>query len=216
MPLCGQVTFTADDLNDPVTITYTIEDSDIAILEAYCKYVDELSTATLVKHGIPTSFEFKYKTGEGCQFSATLPDWDHVAVLLHRLRPLILHKEHASFDTVSGIVGRILSSPYAKRTLKEIRKTYSGKRFQSQILIASDGSLLNSEDALMNYLNAFEYHRDQDKALEFGRLHQLLPSEASKSLLLILLSEKIKACYSMADLIKLILCKAVIQGHHTE
>ncbi len=207
MPLCGQVTFTADDIKDPVTITYIIEDSDVAILEAYCKYVDELSTATLVKQGMPTSFEIKYNAGEGCQFSSTLPDWDHVAVLLHRLRPLILHKEHASFDTVSGIVGRILASPYAKRTLKEIRKTYSGKRFQSQILIKFDDTMLNSEDALMDYLNAFEYHRDQDKALKFERLHQLLPSESSKSLLLILLSEKIKACFSMANLLKLILCK---------
>jgi hypothetical protein len=175
------------------------------MLEAFCKYVGELRSVPLAKLGIPTSFEIGYKAGEGCHFKTTLPDWDQVAVLLHRLRPLILTSEHASFDRVSGLLGRVLVHPAVRQLLKDNRYIYCGKRFQSKILIMSDNTLLNSEHILMDYLNAFEYHRDQDKAEKLAKLHHILPLESSLPTFLILLSEKVAACFDLADVVNMLL-----------
>ena len=75
--------------------------------------------------------------------------------------------------------------------------------------IAKDAEIIiNSEKALFVWLNAYEYHRDQNKKREIDRYHQLLPLDHSKAFFLMLLSDKIRAIAAIARFVNIILGKA--------
>jgi hypothetical protein len=61
------------------------------------------------------------------------------------------------------------------------------------VQISSNDVLLNSEETLQKWLNAFEYHRDEDKRQELDTLHWLWPTDISRALFLALLLDKADA-----------------------
>ena len=81
---------------------------------------------------------------------------------------------------------------------------FSGKDFQKSITIRSKEVLLNADDTVMKWLNAFEYHRDTDKQAELEALHQLLPIESSRALFVSMMIDKAKAVLQIASLIRAI------------
>ena len=75
------------------------------------------------------------------------------------------------------------------------------------IRISSDDVLLNSEKMLLDWLNAYEYHRDKDKKESIDKLHQMFPLEASKAVFLHLLSDKAQAIYNLTGFIRVFIGK---------
>jgi hypothetical protein len=59
--------------------------------------------------------------------------------------------------------------------------------------IASDETVLHSEDILMKWLNAYEYHRDRSKRAELDALHQVLPLEGSRAMFIYMMVDKLVA-----------------------
>ena len=84
---------------------------------------------------------------------------------------------------------------------------YNGKRLQEQFEITSNDVLLNSEEVLQQWLNAYEFHRDKKKKSFIDSLHQLLPLEASKAIFLSLLTEKARAAINVGLIVRVILGK---------
>lgn len=193
----------------PVTAEFS--EDEVKCLRAYCRYVDEVIAAKLVQDGIPCSVKLNYEEGEGTTVTSELPPDEDVVVLLHRLRPLILNDEHASFNRITGILGKRIDEPLVRTALKSQRETYDGRAMQKQIVVRStaDGAeiIINSEKALFTWLNAYEYHRDQDKKREIDHYHQLLPLDHSKAFFLMLLSDKVRAIAAIANFADVILGK---------
>ena len=136
-----------------------------------------------------------------------LPPWDDVMVFLHKFRPLGLKSEKTYFYRICNLLSKALSHPYLRSIIKEQRRVYSGKRMQSGFQIRSNDVLLNSEKVLFDWLNAYEYHRDKEKREFIEGLHKMLPLEASKVIFLSLLTEKAKAIFNLATLVRVVLGK---------
>ena len=61
--------------------------------------------------------------------------------------------------------------------------------------------LLNSESMVERWLNAFEYHRDEDKRLAIQVLHGVLPADACEFVFFSVLQEKGLAIMELAWMI---------------
>ena len=181
-------------------------------LNAYRSYFEELLAVRIVQNGIPCSVTLNYEENGGTKITTELPPDEDVVVLLLRLRPLILNDEHASFNRITGILGKHIQEPLVRAALKLQREIFDGRSMQQKIIVTShvgnNEIIINSEKALSVWLNAYEYHRDQNKKREIDQYHQLLPLAHSKAFFLMLLSDKVRAIVSIARFVDIILGKA--------
>jgi len=182
-------------------------DEEVVILEGFLENLQRLEESRLVKEGIPGGLKLHIDRDKGFVYEVELPDEDLILAFLHRLRRFILNEENSSYNRVTGIIAKRLSNDRIRSLIKNQRKVYDGRQFQSGILIQSNGVTVNSEKMLFDWLNSFEYHDDTTKREEIEKLHQLMPLEVSRAVFLMLLTEKVKAIYVIADFVALILGK---------
>jgi hypothetical protein len=74
----------------------TLEDHEVAQLEAYLECVDQLLELPVARDGVPCSFKMQIREGRVTLLESEVPPDDELAALLHRLRPLILSDEPTS------------------------------------------------------------------------------------------------------------------------
>jgi hypothetical protein len=207
MPQKVSFTVRQSSSNHSVCVKAEFADDEIECFKAYCSYVDDLLQIELVRAGIPCELNLNYKEGEGVTLSAKLPHDEEIMALLHRLRPLILNDEHASFNRVCGILGRRMEEPLVRGALKRQRQIYDGRRMREQLIVTSSvdtaEAIINSEETLFKWLNAFEYHRDQSKKAEIEQFHQLVPLDYSKAIFLMLISDKVRAISNVGGLVEI-------------
>jgi hypothetical protein len=193
------------------TVEAEFADDEIDRLKAYCDYVDQLLKIRLVEAGIPCELNVNYTETEGITLSTKLPPEDDVMALLHGLRPVILNDEHGSFNRICGILQRRIEEPLVRNALKRQRQIYDGRRMQEQLIVTSSvnaaEAIINSEESLFKWLNAFEYHRDQDKKAEIEKFHQLVPLDFSKAIFLMMISDKVRAICNVAGLAQIVIGK---------
>jgi hypothetical protein len=186
-------------------------DEELGRLKSFCEYVHDLFLVKLVQAGIPCSLNLDHREGLGTTISTALPHEEEIMAMLHRLRPLILNDEHASFNAVCGIIGRRIQEPLVREALKYQRRVYDGRRMQEQLIVTSTNDsverVINSERVLFDWLNAVEYHRDENKKAEIEKLHELIPLNHSKAIFLMLISDKVRAIAAIAGLAELIIGK---------
>jgi len=195
------------DNNAPIEFCGTIEDSDWDILNKFTQYAEELLTSNWAKNGFPASLKIHWEQGSTIQVDTQLPLWDDVEVFLHRFRPFILQNEETNFYRIGNYLYKLIDQPYLRSFISNQREIYSGKMMQNFVKISSNDVLLNSEKVLLDWLNAYEYHRDSQKKAFIDELHQMFPLGASKVIFLQLLSDKAAAIYNMTGFIRVILNK---------
>jgi hypothetical protein len=181
-------------------------DDEHAVLTAYLQQYDELVQSKPMQLGFPCHFEVRVANGE-MYVTSQLPSSDDLAILLHRLRPFILDEEPASFNRVSGILGKHNPHPHVRHLLGEQRRLYDGRDMQQQITIRLNDIVVNSERVLRDWLNSSEYHRDPDKRRAVENLLQGMPNDLFRGILVSLLVDKLKAIQSVASLVALMLGK---------
>ena len=76
-----------------------------------------------------------------------------------------------------------------------------------QLQIKIDDTILNSDKVLNAWLNAYEYHRSDEKREFLEGLNEMLPLDASKVLFLGLLAVKMQAIHNIVALIRVVLGK---------
>ena len=62
--------------------------------------------------------------------------------------------------------------------------------------------LINSDDMIQNWLNAFEYHRDPDKRSALSALHDQVPIESTRALVVSMMFDKAKAIFEVSRIIR--------------
>ena len=202
-----KLTLNIKDSDEEIEISGTIEDTDWDILEAFIQYADDLISTKWVQDGTPASFQIRWEQGSTMQVGTKLPKWDDVIVFLHKLRPFILQNEATNFYRVNNLLAKIIEQPNIRSFIAEQRKIYIGKRMQEMVRISSNDVLLNSEKILLDWLNAYEYHRDKDKKAVIDELHKMFPLDASKTIFLHLLSDKTQAIYNLTGFIRVLIGK---------
>ena len=173
-----------------------------------------------VRSGGSVSLEINFDHG-ALTYDTQLPNAEAVAAVLHWARPLLLQKEPASFVCICGLVGKRLRDPYITSFLKSVRRGYSSEHSQSILVLKGEGPdpqepakplsrVLNSFPTLLYWLNAHEYHRDQDKQARLEAVTRLLPPDAAKAVFLDTLAEALQAVLRLGDLV------AFLTGHESK
>jgi hypothetical protein len=142
---------------------------EVQMLESYGLEQEKLASSAALNRR-PYPMEIRADPERGSIVHAPLPSDEELIVLLHRLRPFILNDEPASYNKVSGLLGRSFISQPIRKLLAEERRRYDGRGWQKQLKISSGNTVVNSDEILMKWLNAYEYHRDPEKRADMSSL----------------------------------------------
>jgi hypothetical protein len=205
MPYQKAISIKDQKTNQETKIEVTLQDGEIETLRAYCKYVEELLSVKILRTGFHANLTLHFSNDGKIATQQTIPPDEDIIVLLHKLRPLILSDEHASFNKATGIIGKNIPSPHIRQMLKDHHALFEGRQLQKLFVVQFHDRIINSDKVLFDWLNSFEFHRDQDKRKEIERLHDLMPIEASRVFFLMLLHDKVSAICQVGQLIELVL-----------
>jgi len=187
--------------SDRYIVCGTFEDKEWKALLDFVQYANDLVSIQLIRDGGPATLNLSNNAESGMSYSVELPPEDQLLALLHRIRPFILQKEPTNFYQVCKYLSRRFADAPFRDFLKSLGEHYSGKRMQDIVRVQSNQVLINSEETLMKWLNAHEYHKDQGKQDELKSLHQVMPLEASRAFFVMMLNEKVKAISILANFI---------------
>ncbi len=145
---------------------------------------------------------------------ATVKDRD-LAAILHSLRPFILQKETIEFNRTINTIQRHIRHEVIKSYFQSLKDLFSGKEFQGYVQVSQEqrvgelGNLeelqvVNSEKILMTWLNAYEYHRDDDKQKLIDQIDSVLPKDFTRMLFVSMVLDKVKVILQLGDIIHVI------------
>jgi hypothetical protein len=197
----GTLRFVFDDGRPDENVDFSISDADAAILEAF------LTEALILERVLPElaldtlSVGMTARVGGHVEMRAREPSTLQRAALLHHLRPFVLDDEPYSFFKTRNIVANSSAQEFLRNRLKDIKLLFSGKAMQMQFLWRSGDAVINSEATLKRWLNAFEYHRDADKAAALEATLAPLPAGVTRPVFLMLLAQKAYAVLHLAHIV---------------
>ena len=205
MPRSFSISVIDNKTNERTKVSGILDDTECDLFERFEGYAEDLFTTKLAQGGAQSSLNIRYSQEDGLAFSTELPPWDDVIVFLHRFRPILLQGEPTHFNRICNLLERRLENAQLRASLSAWRSMYSGKQLQSYFKISSNDEILNSEKVLQDWLNAYEFHRDQDKKKLIDDLHAGFPLEASKVLFMGMLRDKLTAVAGLAAIIRVIM-----------
>jgi len=170
-------------------------------LDRFLEYADELSATGMVRNKRTISYSMKWHHEQGESHEATLPPPDELSAFLHRMRPFVLDNEPTHVPRILNVLARRVTLPQARRILDIHRKRFL-KQLDGDLRISTGEVELTSEETLKKWLNAFEYHRDEDKQLELRAVTEGFPPPSSRAIFLISLFDKANAVFETASLIR--------------
>lgn len=175
-------------------------DAEWKRLHAYLKCSDDIAEAPILK----TGFSVKSVITLGSKSSGadvSLPPMSDIQLLLHLLRPLILQNEQVSFVRMRSLLHQRIDNAIVRGMLDSQLRRFDGRRARSLVQIQFGGITLNSEEILLKWLNAYEFHRDEDKQSEIDALDAAFPAQASRAAWIGLLMHKCQAIFDLAGIV---------------
>jgi len=208
-----ELTFPDAGDGEPTSLDVVFETATWATLQRFTDNVDRLVAASSVHEGLHVNVTFSYDAGAPLQSATTTPHSDAVAAILHLARPLVLEREPASTVRVCGILHRHLPHPGLQAYIEHQRAQFLGRAFQDDVRVTvgpwnpetqalEHETVINSEDIFQRWLNAYEYHQDDDKRAELEAFDSVMPSETLRGICVLLLCDKIAAALRIAQLIR--------------
>jgi len=185
----------------------TFTDEEWRQLHDYLGHVADHQATQFVAGNRSVSLHFDWREGDAPKWSVQTPPDDEISAFIHRLRPLILQREPACFPKVRALLNRKLKDAPVQPLMRWLLDVYEGKEFQQLIRMQSNDRIMNSDEMLVIWLNAFEYHRDRDKQELLAQHSKVMPLEWSRGVFVNLLIEKTKAISNLAALVELLLGK---------
>jgi len=186
-----------------VRVSGDFEQDELETLRAYSVEAQRLDKVPLLQQpNIHMSIKMDFEVGSG---SVERPSDEDIAVLLMRLRPFILQKEHCNFGTVKNIIRRRIPDKSLQQITQKLSSLYLGENMLSLMKVEAGGVLINSDEVLMDWLNGFEYHRDKKKRARIEQLHPGGSLELSMPIFMNLLLDKVTAIRHLSALVRLLL-----------
>jgi len=170
-----------------------------AKLVAFTETADALNNTAFVTNWNETRISLHMANDGHISNTGSLPSDDEVAAFLHRLRPIYLQKEALNYNTICNLVSAHLNDPAVTQCLREWKRHYDARASREVFEIAAAGKVLNSQEFLDNYLNALEYHRDQDRRKVIDEIGGHFPLEAQKAIIVLLLAMRLGAINKLAS-----------------
>jgi hypothetical protein len=177
-------------------------DQEWSLLQRFADCADELRR-THMAQGSRTGFEMKVSPDEETSWKSDLPPDDDISAFMHRLRPFVLEGEETHFGRIWNILRWRMSEPHIQAAL-DVWKSEFWNQNPADLSISAGDVRINAEETLKKWLNAFQYHRDQDKAKELNELLAGFPTEVSRAIFVMMLVSKGNACIELSKAIRAI------------
>lgn len=178
-----------------------ISDKNHNRLLKFLSYAEDLEKTKFTKSKI--TFQVSIGTSSDVPFSRNIPSDEVISDFLIKIRPFILKNEQTYFYSICNIISKSFHDDLLNLIMKDIREYYSDKQFQNMIKFESNNVILNSEDTLNDWLNAYVYHKDENKKQRLDSLHDsIFPFEMSKVLWLLLFQDQVKAIVKLSTIIR--------------
>jgi hypothetical protein len=214
MPLPFRVVLTKKSDQSEEVCAGEISDADWATLETFRLEAAKLRTGAWVANGLDTNYTI---SGDGS--GKIIVDWPNrpsdavVREHLHLLRPFVLQKNNPThFPKILNILRRYFTHPHLQNLLAEhrdgFRHGYGRAYFQLSVSATLEGAsgqnsddyfLINDERAFDLWVNAFEYHRDQDKRKQLTEKLGTEPDEMTVTTFQNILADKATAVLHVAS-----------------
>ena len=146
MILTGGIHIVPQDDRQPVDLRFALAEADVVILQKFLVEVDYLNKSIASIGGFNASLSLSCSVPNKVSFENTEPNEDQRAIILHRLRPIILKKEPHSFDAICAIIHSSTQSDFMSNHLRAIRKIYLGKELLQTFQLSHGEMVLNSEN----------------------------------------------------------------------
>lgn len=153
-------------------------DEDIELLRKYCANCQRLRDTKLYREGVSGNVNFRWEAVEGPTVeSESAFDLEFVSSFVHRLRPIRLTNEPASFDKVAARIKQRFGGKPMKRQIDAMRSIIEESPFAAYGQITMGDVPLWDSETLEKWLNAFEYHQDEDKKRYLSGVLQTIGDE---------------------------------------
>ena len=194
--------------NEPVELSGHIPCEDWSKLLRFRDEADRLIEHLIECGDLNVNFSVNWNSVEGIfkvETENTYKDI-YMSVILHRLRPFQLNDESSCFYRMVNTLNRYMKHDLLNMHFKFFKDLFSGKNFQSQMIVTlmSDDQkniIVNSEKTIMDWIYAYEYHRDDEKQRFIKDIDKVMPVPLSRSIFKSMLIDKIKAVTSLRDMI---------------
>jgi hypothetical protein len=193
------ITLTHKQTGATETVAGTFSEEEAPVLQQYDLQFKRLASCRLRESQADLELGFTVEVGKPAKHKAKLPPEEDVSSFLHRMRPFILEREPASFFRVRNLLARHLNAHSARAHLEAVKARYVGEAMGFRFTVR--GLLLNGEQAVDMWLNAFEYHQDKEKQAELSALYAVFPETSACALFLCLLLERAAAIEKLASLV---------------
>ncbi|MCY3682318.1 MAG: hypothetical protein OXH16_13030 [Gemmatimonadetes bacterium] len=177
-------------------------------LLGFCNEVDEFFNLIQRCGGLKVSGSVKIDFDDD---SVELVEKSNIDILrrsgiLHRLRPFILqgsrrYPEPFYFNKMVDLLSCNMRHPLMTQYFRSVKDVFSNKHFRKSLRITYGELMVNSEEVLMAWLNAYEYHRDDGKRKLIEEIEAVFPKESLRMIFMLMILEKIKIIFEFKGVI---------------
>jgi hypothetical protein len=184
----------------PDSVSGEVSAAEVELLEEFLEHVARLEQTAFVASAGRARLSVRWSIEAGLQVESDLPDRTVFAEFVLELRPFLLQSEDTQFFKILGIFGRHFTHPQLRHALRILSDLYSGKRMASVVKVTAGDRQIMTDEFVLDWMNAFEYHRVRRKRAEIEELHQAAPLETTEALVVQLLIEKANAIRQLGRL----------------
>lgn len=186
------------------TFSGEISESDLKLFNKYSDHLNRLTASTLVRRGVPGIDGIKWEQGQLfiSGGSYTNPE---LYELLHLLRPLILHKESASFASIRSALNRCFQNKRLSLHMKSLQHAFDHGQLASYMQVTIGEQKIFNDSLLRMWLNGTQYHTEEAKAAAWLAFEDDLKTENTRVIVMNQLKDKIYALLELGHIVKQIL-----------
>lgn len=160
MPI--QFSFEIPDSTDVVSGQFT--DADWSALIAFRAEWERFRQTEWIANDMPAQVQIEWTPESGLVLNTpNKPSNAQFGEFLHGLRPFILNNEPHYWPKAFNILRRAIQHPWMREVKKREQGRFEGDDIRQLITVRANGLPLTAKETLHLWLNAFEYHRDDDK-----------------------------------------------------
>lgn len=166
--------------SDDVIEQLSICDVNMKVLRRFCEYINELEALNLAYSKLSSSMNLhaeRDKSGKyRIAFRTDLPDPHSFRLFTDAIRPFILESENTYFYRILGMIRKSSESSRLRMVLKQLSKAFKNAGFP-RIQLKAGGDAYNHENTLKLWMNAYRFHRDEDKRVLLESFQEIVPRE---------------------------------------
>lgn len=174
-----------------------------AQLREFYANAEQLRSTRFVQNRHGGSVSVTWRAGLGATSRSKEIETDDVWAMLLKLRPFVLQKESCNFLRTRKLLTRRINHRAIRAHLDEVRRIFELELLRNVVGIRGPGRNPLSVEVVMDWLNAFEYHKDQGKRTAVARDLGIFGTDRDGlPLVLVSLVEIIKAVLALSDFVE--------------